>query len=244
MYLRLDKFLSLSGWGSRKIVGHLIKGGKVRVNSQIVRNPGFKINLEKDLVEVEDQKIAFKLRFYYKFYKPKGYVTSTKDPKHPTVMDLISKDLPGYKELFPVGRLDKDTEGLLFLTNDGVLAHRILHPKWKIPKFYEVELNKALKEEDKISLENGVELSEGKTFPSKVEYLNSEKTKVRLEVYEGRYHLVKRMFKKLGYQVLNLKRVAIGCIMLEDLKEGEIRTLSREEERKLKELLNLEENLK
>ncbi len=244
MYLRLDKFLSLAGWGSRKEVRHLIKKGKVKVNSNIIKDPEFKINLKTDLVEVENQKLDFKINFYYKFYKPKGYITSTKDPKHPTVMELISSNLPGYKELFPVGRLDKDAEGLLLLTNDGILAYRILHPKWKVPKIYEVELNRALKDEDKIALEHGVELIDGITLPSKIEYLNREKNKVKLEVYEGRYHLVKRMFKKFGYQILNLKRVAIGCITLDDLKEGEIRALNEQEEKNIKKCLRVEENLK
>lgn len=243
MHLRLDKFLSLSGFGSRKTVWHLIKKGKVKVNSQIIKDPSFKINLPKDLVEVEELRIPSTIKFYYKMYKPKGYVTSTKDPHQPTIMELIPKDLPGYRELFPVGRLDKDTEGLLLLTNDGILTHRILHPKWKIPKLYEVELSEALKEEDKMVLERGIELSDGKTLPSKLWYLNSEKTKVKVEVYEGRYHLLKRMFGKLKYKVLKLKRIAIGNISLGDLKEGELRALSFQEERDLKKLLNLAENL-
>ncbi|MCS7279039.1 MAG: rRNA pseudouridine synthase [Thermodesulfobacteriaceae bacterium] len=237
MYLRLDKFLSLSGLGSRKTVSYLIRKGKVKVNSQVVKDPGFKINLEKDIVEVEEQKVLSKAKFYYKMYKPKNYITSTKDPKQVTIMELIPKNLPGYKELFPVGRLDKDAEGLLLLTNDGILAHRILHPKWKIPKIYEVELSKALKEEDKIRLEEGIELSEGKTSPSKLWYLNSERTKIRIEVYEGRYHLIKRMFGKLSYQVLNLKRIAIGNISIGNLKEGELKALSLEEEKELKKIL-------
>jgi len=238
--MRLDKFLSHIGYGSRKEVAVLIKRGKVKVNSQVIKDPSFKVNPEKDIIEVSEKRLELKSSlFYYKFYKPKGYVTSTKDPSSPTIMEIIPQDLPGYSKIFPAGRLDKDAEGLLILTNDGTLAHRIIHPKWKLPKVYEVKISPELKEGDKEVLEKGVELSDGKTLPCKLRILNEEKTELEITVYEGRYHLLKRMFGKLGYRVLHIKRIAVGPIKLEDLKEGEIRPFTEKEIEDLKKSLKL-----
>lgn len=237
--MRLDKFLSFAGVGSRKEVIRLIRSSKVKVNSKIVKDPSLKIDPQKDLIEVKDRILQIsEIQVYYKFYKPKGYVTSTKDPG-PTIMEYISPTLPGYKKLFPVGRLDKDAEGLLILTTDGILAHRILHPKWKVPKTYEIKITPFLKEEDKIQLETGIELKEGKTLPCIVIPLNEKGDFLRITVYEGRYHLLKRMFKKLGYKVLNIKRISIGPINIENLLPGEIKKLSVEEIKHLKKFLNL-----
>lgn len=228
MKLRLDKFLSACGLGSRKEVIKLIKAKKIKVNQEIIRDPSYKVDPERDLVFFEEKPLTYQKFFYYKFYKPKGVITSTKD-KDQTIFDLLPKSLPGYKELFPAGRLDKDAEGLLILTNDGILAHRITHPRWKLPKTYEIIIDKPLKEEDKTSIEEGLELEEGKTKPSEITLLNSEKTFLKITVREGRYHLLKRLFGKLGYKVLFIKRIAIGPIRLENLKPGEIRKLSEEE---------------
>lgn len=232
--MRLDKFLSNRGIGSRKEVSQLIRKGKVKVNGIKVTDPSYQINPEKDIIEVNERVLERgSFYFYYKFYKPKGYITSTKD-KEPTVMDLLPLDLPGKNKIFPVGRLDKDAEGLLIFTNDGELAHRMLHPKWKLPKVYEVVLDKPLFSQHKKVLEIGVELSDGKTMPCEIEYLNDEKSFVRIKVYEGRYHLLKRMFGKFGYKVLNIKRIAIGPILLEDLSPCEIKPLTSEEISQLK----------
>jgi pseudouridine synthase len=237
--IRLDKYLTHIGVSSRREAVKLIKAGKVKVNSKKVFDPAFKINPEKDVVEVEGfQKILFQEHFYYKFYKPKGYITSTKD-KEPTIIELLPKDLPGFKRLFPAGRLDKDAEGLLILTTDGELAHRIMHPKWKLEKRYEVLLDKPITDEDIKRLEEGIELKEGKTLPARIKVLAEDRKFLEVGVREGRYHLIKRMFGKLGYQVLSLKRIAIGPVCLEDLKPAEALPLSQEELESLKTLLGL-----
>jgi pseudouridine synthase len=228
MKIRLDKFLSICGLGSRREVIRLINSKKIRVNQKIIIDPSFKIDPEKDLIFYEEKPLFYQKFYYYKFYKPKGVITSTKD-KETNIFDLLPKDLPGLKELFPAGRLDKDAEGLILLTNDGELAHRVTHPRWKLPKTYIVEIDKPLEEKDKIAIEEGIELKEGKTKPTQITLLNSEKKQLKITVTEGRYHLLKRLFGKRGYKVLSIKRIAIGPIQLEDLKPCEIKKLSEEE---------------
>lgn len=237
--IRLDKYLTHIGVSSRREAVELIKAGKVKVNSKKVFDPAFKVNPEEDVVEVEGfRKIPFQEHFYYKFYKPKGCITSTKD-KEPTIIELLPQDLPGFKRLFPAGRLDKDAEGLLILTTDGELAHRIMHPKWKLEKRYEVLLDKPITDEDIKRLEEGIELKEGKTLPARIKVLAEDRKFLEVAVREGRYHLIKRMFGKLGYQVLSLKRIAIGPVRLGDLKPAEAMPLSQEELESLKTLLAL-----
>ena len=237
--IRLDKYLTHIGVSSRREAVKLIKAGKVKVNSKKVFDPAFKVNPEEDVIEVEGfRKIPFQEHFYYKFYKPKGCITSTKD-KEPTIFELLPKDLPGFKRLFPAGRLDKDAEGLLILTTDGELAHRIMHPKWELEKRYEVLLDKPITDEDIKRLEEGIELKEGKTLPARIKDLAEDRKFLEVAVREGRYHLIKRMFGKLSYQVLSLKRIAIGPVCLGDLKPAEALPLSQEELESLKKLLEL-----
>jgi len=237
--IRLDKYLTHIGVSSRREAVKLIKDGKVKVNSKKVFDPAFKVNPEEDVVEVEGlPQATFQENFYYKLYKPKGCITSTKD-KEPTIIELLPKDLPGFKRLFPAGRLDKDAEGLLILTTDGKLAHRIMHPKWKLEKRYEVLLDKPITYEDIKRLEEGIELKEGKTLPARIKVLAEDRKFLEVAVREGRYHLIKRMFGKLGYQVLSLKRIAIGPVCLGELKPAEALPLSQEELESLKTLLGL-----
>lgn len=236
MKIRLDKFLSLAGLGSRREVRTLILQKKIKVNQAIVILPDLKIDPEEDKIYFKDKEIKYQRFYYYKLYKPIGILTSTRD-KDKTVKDLLPSDLPGYRELFPAGRLDKDAEGLILLTNDGELGHRITHPKWKLPKVYEIEIDKPLEEEDKIQIEEGVGLKEGKTKPAKLELLTPQKTKLKIEVTEGRYHLLKRIFGKLGYRVLKIKRIKIGPLKLGNLQPGEWRLLTEEEVLALKKLL-------
>uniref|UniRef100_A0A7V4JR26 Pseudouridine synthase n=1 Tax=Thermodesulfobacterium geofontis TaxID=1295609 RepID=A0A7V4JR26_9BACT len=239
--MRLDKFLSNLGIASRKEAVHLIRKGKVKINGEKVTNPGAKINPDLDLIEVEGTLVKSNLKgYYYKFYKPKNYITSKSD-KDPTVMDLLPLNLPGLKKVFPVGRLDKDAEGLLIFTDDGLLAHRIMHPKWKLTKTYYVQIDKEITEKDLKKLEKGVELSDGKTLPCKISILDTTRKFLQVEVKEGRYHLIKRMFGKLGYKVLELKRVAIGPVKLGNLKPSQIISLSLEEIRLLKEAVGLKD---
>ncbi len=236
--MRLDRFLSIAGLGSRREVLSLIRSGKVKVNGKIITSPDYKIDPLSDQIYYEERLIEPKNFFYYKLYKPKGIITSTKD-KERTVLDLLPTDLPGFKKIFPAGRLDKDAEGLILLTNDGELAHRLTHPKWKIPKVYEVKIDKSLKEEDKIELEKGVDLKEGRTLPCEIAFLDATKTYLQITVREGRYHLLKRIFGKFHYTVQSIKRIALGPIRLGDLKPGEWKPLSREEVEALKTALKL-----
>ncbi|AEH23211.1 pseudouridine synthase Rsu [Thermodesulfobacterium geofontis OPF15] len=239
--MRLDKFLSDLGIASRRKIVHLIKSGKVKINGKKVTNCGIKVNPDLDLIEVEGILVtALPKKHYYKFYKPKGYITSKAD-KAPTVMDLLPSDLPGLKKIFPVGRLDKDAEGLLIFTDDGLLAHRIMHPKWKLTKTYYVQIDKEITEKDLEKLEEGIELSDGRTLPCKISILDLTRKFLQVKVKEGRYHLIKRMFGKLGYKVLELKRIAIGPIKLGDLKPSQIIPLSSEEIRLLKEAVGLKD---
>jgi len=183
---RLDRLLSRYGLGTRKEVSRLIRKKGVKVNGTLIKDPSFRVQPGEDLVELGNGEIlkpAF--HFYYKFYKPKGYITSTKD-ELPTIMELLPENLPGKKGLFPAGRLDRDAEGLLILTTDGELAHRITHPKWKLPKVYEVKLEKHLSEEEEKEIEGGLELKEGKTLPCRIEPLNAERTYFLVEVQELR----------------------------------------------------------
>ncbi len=238
MKIRLDKFLGLSGLGSRKEVRDLIRQGRIRVNQVRVVLPEFKVDPEKDRVYLDEKEIRYQRFYYYKLYKPPQVLTSTRD-REKTVLDLLPPDLPGYRELFPAGRLDKDAEGLILLTNDGELGHRITHPRWKIPKVYEVEIDKPLEERDKIQIEQGVDLREGRTQPAQIEFITPQKTKVRIVVTEGRYHLLKRTFGKLGYKVLRIKRVEIGPVQLRELKPGEWSPLTQEELLHLRRILLL-----
>lgn len=237
--IRLDRYLTNLGVISRREAVKLIKAGKVKVNGKRVHDPALKVTPSQDLIEVEGfPQSPFQKHFYYKFYKPKGYITSTKD-KEPTIIDLLPKDLFGLKRLIPAGRLDKDAEGLLILTTDGELAHRIMHPKWKVEKSYEVLLDKPITDEDIKRLEDGVDLKEGKTLPAIIKTLTEDRKFLEVVVREGRYHLIKRMFGKLGYQVLSLKRIAIGPVCLGKLKPAEVLPLSEEELESLKNLLSL-----
>lgn len=238
MKIRIDKFLSLAGLGSRREVQSLIKKKAIKVNEEIITYCDYKVDPERDLVYYKDIPVRYETLFYYKLYKPKGIITSTKD-KEKTVLELFPMSLPGLKKIFPAGRLDKDAEGLILLTNDGELAHRITHPKWKLPKVYEILIDKPLKGKDKLMLEEGIELKDGKTQPALIEILDTENCFLKITVIEGRYHLLKRMFGKLGYKVLRIKRISVGPIRLEELKPGEWKSLRQEEIRALKEALGI-----
>jgi len=238
MKMRLDRFVARASLGSRKEASKLIKEGKIKVNEKIIKDPSFKIDLRSDKIFLEDKPLILQENFYYKYYKPTGVITSKRD-KEKTIFDLLPETLPGFHELSPAGRLDKDAEGLILLTNDGELIHRITHPKWKLPKTYEVEIDRPLTEEDKKLIEGGIELKEGKTRQAQIKILNPEKTYLEITVTEGRYHLLKRLFGKLNYKVLKIKRVSIGPLRLEPLRVGEVLPLTKEEIESLKSSLGL-----
>lgn len=236
--------MSNQGYGSRSEVQKLIKKGFVKVNNQEVKNPAIHIDPSKDKISVEDEEVEYQENFYYMLNKPAGYITATYDEKLPTVLDLLS-DLPIVDKLFPIGRLDLDTEGLLILTTDGQLAHRLAHPKWNIEKEYYAVVEGNISNIDFSIFENkGIYLKKDKyqTKPFKVKALSSSKdqSKILITVSEGKYHIVKKIMEELGHPVKYLKRIRVGNLSLdEDLKTGEYRPLSQEEVEKLKELVNL-----
>ena len=232
--MRLDKFLANSGIGTRKEVKIILKKGKIKVNEKIVKDAKMQVDEIKDDVKIEGEKITYKPFVYIMMNKPSGVISATEDGKHKTVIDLLCEKYKNYK-VFPVGRLDIDTEGLLLLTNDGVLAHNLLSPKKHVDKKYYVELKEPLTIEKKKILENGIKLEENfVTKKAKIEIIDKDEdievNWVFITISEGKFHQVKRMSKFVENEVLYLKRVKMGKLLLpEDLKLGEYRELSEEE---------------
>ncbi|MBR1650501.1 MAG: rRNA pseudouridine synthase [Lachnospiraceae bacterium] len=229
--MRLDKFLSNNNIGTRSQVKDLLKSGVVTVNGEIVKKADFSIDENRDEICFKGKKIEYKKFIYIILNKPGNIVTATRDKKQETVLDLI-KPLPN-KDLFPVGRLDKDTTGLLLITNDGDLSHRLLSPKYHVDKTYLVGAKLPLSKSDLEALEAGVDIGDAEiTLPAKVELL--EDKKLLLTIHEGRYHQVKRMLEAVGNEVVTLKRVSFGGLSLpEDLEEGKWRELTEDELQKI-----------
>ncbi len=229
--LRLDKFLCDAGIGSRSQVKVFLKQGLIKVNGEIIKKPEFKVEEEQDSVTFQGKEIKYRKYVYYMLNKPKGVVSATRDNLDRTVTDLIKDS--GHQNLFPVGRLDKDTEGLLIMTNDGDLAHRLLSPKKHVDKVYYVELDKMLTEEGRRMLETGIDIGEEKpTLPANAQRITD--TSLYLTIRGGKYHQVKRMLKAVGCEVTYLKRIAMGAISLDkNLPCGCYRELTEEERKKI-----------
>ncbi|MHB1484762.1 MAG: pseudouridine synthase [Saccharofermentanales bacterium] len=225
--MRLDRLLANSGYGSRTTVKEMIRGGKVSVSGQIVMDSGFHVDdILKDSITVEGSAAKVHRYLHYVINKPAGVITALEDPRHRTVSEFIPDALKTVG-LFPVGRLDIDTTGLILLTNDGTLCHRLASPKWHIPKTYYFRLSgKYLDDNDKISLAQGITLADGlKCKPARLEILSSDSG--LLTITEGKYHQVKRMMKALGGTVEVLERKVMGPIHLDsDLLPGQIRALT------------------
>ena len=237
--MRLDKFLANSGIGTRKEVKELLKKRLIKVNDEIVKDGKIHVNENEDTVKYKDEIISYKKFVYIMLNKPNGVISATEDKVHKTVIDLLGDEYRTF-EVFPVGRLDIDTEGLLLLTNDGVLSHNLLSPNKHVDKKYYVELEKLLTKMDIDKLENGVELKDFTTKDAKVEIIENReeanKIKVYITISEGKFHQVKRMFKAVENEVKYLKRVKMGTLSLdENLKLGEYRELTEDELTKLKE---------
>ena len=237
--MRLDKFLANSGIGTRKEVKELLKKRLIKVNDEIVKDGKVHVNENEDTVKYKDEIISYKKFVYIMLNKPNGVISATEDKVHKTVIDLLGDEYRTF-EVFPVGRLDIDTEGLLLLTNDGLLSHNLLSPNKHVDKKYYVELEKLLTEEDIAKLENGVELKDFTTKGAKVEIIENSKESYKIRVYitisEGKFHQVKRMFKAVENEVKYLKRVKMGTLSIdENLKLGEYRELTEDELTKLKE---------
>lgn len=233
--IRLDKYLADMGLGTRTEVKKDIKKGRISVNQEIVKSPEYKIDIQTDVVLADGKEIAYEKLVYYMLNKPQGVVSATEDRRDRTVLEIIQEKKR--KDLFPVGRLDKDTEGLLLITNDGELAHNLLAPKKHVDKKYFVRLKNALSEENRKHLEEGVDIGEDRlTMPSQVFLLNEEKNEVEIIIREGKFHQIKRMFHAVGNEVVFLKRLSMGSLVLdENLLPGEYRLLTPEEIVRLKE---------
>ncbi|RIO44605.1 pseudouridine synthase [Staphylococcus saprophyticus] len=225
--MRLDKFLSNMGVGTRTEVKHRLKKKQVTIDDKVETSPKKQINPEIEIVKVNDQKIDFVNKVYLMLNKPKDYISATTDEQHKTVLDLIEDYR--YLDLFPVGRLDKDTEGLLLITNDGQFNHELMSPGKHVAKTYEVISQKNITKNDINTFKVGIELNEGLAKPAKL-VQGDELNKSFVTIYEGRYHQVKRMFHAIDNEVLALKRIRIGDLQLDStLASGEYRHLTQQD---------------
>ena len=231
--MRLDKFLANSGVGTRSEVKRFIKDKRVKVNGEIVRSDSFNVSESQDKVLFDDLKVIYKEFYYILLNKPQGYVSAVIDNVYPPVTDLM----PEYKfaKLFPVGRLDVDTTGALLLTNDGELAHKLISPKYHVDKVYAVEVDKKLDPKLIDAFKNGIELDGELTMPADLVIINDKKAELTL--HQGKFHQVKRMFKRFDYDVITLERKAFAFLTVEHLKQGEYRELAPKEEIQLKEIV-------
>lgn len=225
--MRLDKFLTEMNILSRSQAREAAKKGRILVNGEAEKKADRKIFPGQDKITVDGKAIAYAEYEYYMLYKPQGVVSATEDSRYPTVVDLIHEKIR--KDLFPVGRLDIDTEGLLLITNDGAMAHRLLSPKKHVDKVYFARIQGTLPENGKELFSKGILLSDGtKTLPAKLEI--QREGEVLLTIHEGKFHQVKRMFEAIGCQVIYLKRLSMGPLSLdESLKPGEYRKLTEKE---------------
>lgn len=225
--LRLDKYLADCGVASRKELRQIIKDGRVSINGAVASSVQLKVDTDSDSVSLDGSDIRYEKYRYFMLNKPAGILSATEDGKQKTVLDLLS---PEHKRLglFPVGRLDKDTTGLLLLTNDGDFAHRVISPKSNIMKRYRAETEGKCTENDVLAFKNGIVLKDGlKCLPAKLEIAEDC---CYVTVAEGKYHQVKRMLASVGKPVTALKRLSIGSLLLDNaLSEGEYRELTQDE---------------
>lgn len=237
--MRLDKYLADMGEGTRQEVKKYIRRGSVTVNGELVRSPERKVD-ERDQVCLDGREVSYAAEEYFMLNKPAGVVSATEDKRDRTVLDLIQ--YKKRKDLFPVGRLDKDTEGLLLITNDGALSHRLLSPRHHVDKTYYVEVQGHVTEENRAAFQRGVNIGTEEeplvTMPARLEILEAGQSlsRVRLTIREGKFHQVKRMFLSQGMEVSYLKRESMGSLRLDDsLAPGEYRPLTEHEIKRLKE---------
>ncbi len=234
---RLQRILARAGIASRREAEKIIKEGRVTVNGKVIMQMGFKADPDKDFIKVDGKRIdRFEPTVTILLNKPKGYVSTVKDPKgRPTVIDLLKRIK---WRLYPVGRLDYDAEGLLFLTNDGELAYKLSHPKFLVPRTYMVKVSGVPEEKELLRLKKGVMLEDGiaKAVSCKIIGFSDKNCWIKITVTEGRNRLIKRMFLAIGHPVLKLKRIQFGSIKLGRLPRGEFRFLTNEEVKSLKEI--------
>ncbi|WP_311492292.1 pseudouridine synthase [uncultured Anaerococcus sp.] len=222
--MRINKFIANSGFTSRRKADDLIIQGRVKINGQTIYEPGIQV-VDGDKVEVEGKLLTIEKKFYIKLYKPVGFITSNFDPYNELDLnDLLDID----KRFFAAGRLDKDSEGLLIITNDGEFTNNLIHPKFKLDKEYIVKIDRKLRASQEKKFEKGLDIGNGeKTSDAKLEYLGNNTYSVI--IHQGFNRQIRRMFKVLGARVIELKRIRIGKIFLGDLKEKEYKYFSKDE---------------
>lgn len=230
---RLQKIIANKGYCSRRKAEKLIETGHVYVNDEKITELGFKAKTS-DQITIDGKLLQTDQKEYYLLNKPAGVISSvTDDKKRKTVCDIISSE----KRIYPIGRLDYDTTGLLILTNDGELANLIMHPKNNVEKVYVAKINGKLKKEQLLKLQSGIMIEEQKTAPAKIKIISYDKTKdnsiVRVTIHEGKNHQVKKMLEKVGSEVLKLKREKVAFLDLTGLKIGQYRKLTTKEVKKL-----------
>lgn len=229
---RLDKILANLGYGTRKELKKIVRNGIVEVNGVVAKDSGMQVDPEKDKIVINGEEIYYRKYIYLMMNKPDGVVSATYDNRDETVIDLLEVEHQVF-EPFPVGRLDKDTVGLLLLTNDGELNHRLIAPKWKVDKVYFAKIDKEVTEADVAAFKKGITLDDGylcKEAKLEIEKVSEEGSEVLVTIQEGKFHQVKRMFEAVGKKVVYLKRIEFGTLKLdEDLEEGEYRELTEEE---------------
>ncbi len=231
--MRLDKYLADMNIGTRTEIKKHLRRGAATVNGEVVKKPEYKVS-QTDVVTFLGREITYQKTYYYMLHKPAGIVSATKDNIDTTVIDLL--DDIDTTDLFPVGRLDKDTEGLLILTNDGKMAHDLLSPKKHVDKKYYAKIEGVVKQSHQIAFQEGLDIGEkNKTLPADLEILSSDNvSEVYVTIREGKFHQIKRMFHAINMDVLYLKRMEMGPIKLDEtLEPGEYRTLTKEEIEKL-----------
>lgn len=231
--MRLDKFLVEMSIGSRSTIKDMAKKGRICVNGEVIKASDYKIDENSDIITVDGERIVYAQTEYFMLNKPAGVITATEDKHTMTVMELISEHTRN--DLFPVGRLDKDTEGLLLITNDGELAHRLLAPKKHVDKVYYARIEGIVTEEHVKLFASGMCLKDGTAvMPGKLEILSVDDaegcSEIRLTIHEGKFHQVKRMFEAADKRVIYLKRLSMGPLVLDDkLAPGQYRRLNDEE---------------
>lgn len=234
---RLDKVLSNLGYGTRKEIKQVAKKGLIKVNGEIVKDNGMQVDPEVDRISINGEEIFYRKYIYLMMNKPDGVISATFDNRDETVIDLLEIEHQVFNP-FPIGRLDRDTVGLLLLTNDGELNHRLISPKWKVDKIYYAKIDKLVTDSDIKKFESGITLDDGyicKEAKLEIIKASEEGSEVMITIQEGKFHQVKRMFEAVDKKVTYLKRVEFGTLKLdEDLEEGEYRELTDEEVATLK----------
>lgn len=240
LMMRINKYLARSGAGSRRRADLLILQGRVKVNGKVVRELGIQIDDREDIVELDGKLVSPTAgAIYLMLNKPSGYLVSARDVHH---KKLVGELLGKYKgKVFPVGRLDFESSGLLLFTNDGELAFRLSHPRYGVRKTYEAHLAGSIGNDEIEILKKGIILDDGPTAPAEAEIISRSRTtsRVTIIIHEGRKRQIRRMFDKLGFPVIELKRVAYGYLTIDKLREGEYRLLNPAEVASLKKLVGL-----